>query len=92
MPTAARARIEVTDAGPGSALAGPELLTAARGRRSPRGHGLALAAGIAERHGGRLTTAPSPRGARLVLELPCAGARAAAARPAAVVHGAGAAP
>jgi signal transduction histidine kinase len=66
-----RARVEVTDAGPG--LPGPvaDLVAAARGRRSPRGHGLALAAGIASRHGGRLTTAPSPRGARLVLELPC---------------------
>ena len=34
---------------------------------------------IARRHGGRLVTAPSPRGARLVLELPLAAPRAAAA-------------
>ncbi len=68
------ARIEVTDAGPGLPSPVAELLSAARGRRSSRGHGLALAAGIAERHGGRLTSAPSPRGARVVLELPCAGA------------------
>jgi signal transduction histidine kinase len=40
--------------------------------RSGRGRGLAIAAGIAERHGGRLAAAPSARGACLVLELPCA--------------------
>jgi len=69
-----RARIEVTDGGPGLPAPIGELVSAARGRRTRRGHGLALVAGIAERHGGRLTTAPSPRGARLVLELPCAAA------------------
>jgi signal transduction histidine kinase len=37
-----------------------------------RGRGLAIAAGIAERHGGRLAAAPSAAGACLVLELPCA--------------------
>jgi signal transduction histidine kinase len=48
---------------------------ASRRRRPPnmqRGRGLAIAAGIAERHGGRLAAAPSARGACLVLELPCA--------------------
>jgi signal transduction histidine kinase len=35
-----------------------------------RGRGLAIATEIAARHGGRLTAAPSRRGARLVLELP----------------------
>jgi len=39
---------------------------------APRGRGLAIAAGIAERHGGRLAAAPSTAGACLVLELPCA--------------------
>ena len=39
---------------------------------TPRGRGLAIAAGIAERHGGRLAAAPSAAGACLVLELPCA--------------------
>jgi signal transduction histidine kinase len=68
---AGRARIEFTDAGPGLPAPVGELIAAARGRRARRGHGLALAAGIAERHGGRLTSAPSPAGARLVLELPC---------------------
>ena len=70
--TAGGARVEVTDTGPGLPAPVPELVSAARGRRSRRGHGLALAAGIAERHGGRLASAPSPRGARLVLELPSA--------------------
>ena len=45
-------------------------ITAARGRRSRRGHGLAIAAAIAERHGGRLTSVPAARGAHLVLDLP----------------------
>ena len=79
---AGRVRVEVRDAGPG--LPGPllELVDGSgRGsrclgwRRSPapaRGRGLAIAAGIAERHGGRLAAAPSPAGACLVLELPCA--------------------
>ena len=69
-----RARLEVTDGGPGLPASLPALVAAARGRRGRRGHGLALAAAIARRHGGRLVTAPSPRGARLVLELPLAGA------------------
>jgi signal transduction histidine kinase len=41
---------------------------------APRGRGLAIAAGIAERHGGRVSAAPSSRGACLVLELPSADA------------------
>ena len=69
---AARARIEVTDGGPGLPAPLAELVAAARGRRDRRGHGLALAAVIAERHGGRLVTAPSPSGARLALEIPLA--------------------
>ena len=76
------ARIEVTDGGPGLPAPLGELLAAARGRRDRRGHGLALAAAIARRHGGRLVTAPSPRGARLALELPLADAPRAPARPA----------
>ena len=49
-----------------------ELIAAARGRRARRGHGLALAAGIAERHGGRLLTAPVAAPAPgSSLELPC---------------------
>jgi signal transduction histidine kinase len=69
-----RARVEVTDGGSGLPAPLPVLVAAARGRRGRRGHGLALAGMIARRHGGRLVTAPSPRGARLVLELPLADA------------------
>jgi signal transduction histidine kinase len=78
--TGASARVEVTDGGPGLPAPLAELVSAAHGRRDRRGHGLALAAVIARRHGGRLVTAPSPRGARLVLELPLAGAAPAARR------------
>ena len=74
------ARVEITDGGPGLPAPLSELVAGARGRRERRGHGLALASVIARRHGGRLVTAPSPRGARLVLELPGAGAPARRAR------------
>ncbi len=69
----ARVRIEVADLGPGLPAPVPELVAAARGRRSRRGHGLAIAAAIAERHGGRLTSVPAARGAHLVIELPATG-------------------
>ncbi len=85
--TGAHARVEVTDCGPGLPAPLPELVAAARGRRERRGHGLALASLIARRHGGRLVTAPSPRGARLVLELPLAGSGRPAARPRPAPHG-----
>jgi signal transduction histidine kinase len=78
--TAGHARIEITDGGPGLPAPLSELVASAAGRRERRGHGLALAAVIARRHGGRLVTAPSPRGARFVLELPLAGAEPSASR------------
>jgi signal transduction histidine kinase len=63
----ARLRLEVRDGGGG--LPGP-IRELAHRRPGGRGRGLAIAAGIAERHGGRLTAAPSAAGAAMVLELP----------------------
>ena len=68
----ARVRIEVADDGPGLPAALGLLVAAGRGAREARGHGLAVAARVAERHGGRLTADPAARGARLVLDLPLA--------------------
>ena len=65
-----RARIEVTDTGPGLPAPIPELVRGARSGRGRRGRGLAIASAIAAGHGGRVVAAPSSRGARLVLELP----------------------
>lgn len=75
-----RVRVEVTDAGPGLPAPVADLVRSARGRRARRGHGLAIAARIAAGHGGRLAAGPSARGARLVLELPCATAEPARRR------------
>ncbi len=63
-------RVEVADDGAGLPAPVTALVAAARGRRSHRGHGLAIAAAIARRHGGRLTTAARDHGACVVLELP----------------------
>jgi signal transduction histidine kinase len=52
-------------------------------RGSTRGHGLAIASGVAAAHGGRLFSAPSGGGARVVLELPLARPRPAQERRAA---------
>ena len=65
-----RARIEVTDTGPGLPAPVSELARRAQRGRGRRGRGLAIAAAVAAEHGGRLAAAPSVRGARLVLELP----------------------
>jgi signal transduction histidine kinase len=72
-------RIEVIDSGPGLPAPVAELAgRAGRGRsraerrrkRAGRGRGLAIALTVAAAHGGRLSAAPSERGARLVLWLP----------------------
>ncbi len=63
-------RVEVGDAGQGLPAPVAALAAGARRGRGRRGRGLAIASGIAKAHGGRLSAAPSERGARLVLELP----------------------
>jgi len=65
-------RIEVADDGPGLPMSVTALTATARARRGRRGHGLAIAAAIAEHHGGRLSSAPSDAGARLMFEMPAA--------------------
>jgi signal transduction histidine kinase len=67
-----RVRIEVTDDGPGLRAPVAELARRARRHDRRRGHGLAIASAIVAEHHGRLSAAPSERGARLVLELPLA--------------------
>jgi signal transduction histidine kinase len=69
-------RIEVLDEGRGLPAPIGELTRRARAGRGLRGRGLAIAADVAARYGGRLAVAPSERGARLVLELPTAPAPA----------------
>lgn len=69
-------RIEVLDDGPGLPAPVAQLVRRTpRAGRDARGRGLAIAADVAARHRGRLASAPSECGARLVLELPTAVAR-----------------
>ncbi len=63
-------RIEVIDDGPGLPAAVADLTRRARAGRGRRGRGLAIAADVAERHGGRIVAAPTQRGTRIGIELP----------------------
>jgi signal transduction histidine kinase len=65
-------RITVSDHGPGLPRPVAELRRRPRRGRGARGRGLAIAAEVAEAHGGALVSAPSDGGARLVVELPVA--------------------
>jgi signal transduction histidine kinase len=65
----ATVRVAVGDQGPGLPAPVLELRRRPRRGRGTRGRGLAIAADVAEAHGGALVSAPSERGARLVLEL-----------------------
>jgi signal transduction histidine kinase len=65
-------RLEVSDNGPGLPAPVEVICRQARQGSGGRGRGLAIAAGIARLHGGRLFVAPAEAGARLVLALPCA--------------------
>jgi signal transduction histidine kinase len=67
---AGRVRIEVSDEGGGLPAPVAELVRRPRAGRGRRGRGLAIASDIVARHGGRLVSAPSARGARLAIELP----------------------
>jgi signal transduction histidine kinase len=65
-------RVAVSDEGPGLPAPVAELRRRPRRGRGARGRGLAIAAEVAEAHGGVLVSAPTQAGARLVLELPMA--------------------
>jgi signal transduction histidine kinase len=65
-------RVTVSDDGPGLPAPVAELRRRPRRGRGARGRGLAIAADVAEAHGGALVSAPARGGARLVLELPVA--------------------
>ena len=62
--------ISVTDGGHGLPAPVADLVVHARGGRGRRGRGLAIAAEVARRHGGRLVAATDDGGAGVRLELP----------------------
>ncbi|MBJ7348093.1 MAG: hypothetical protein JHC87_05940 [Thermoleophilaceae bacterium] len=68
--TSSVVRIAVTDHGDG--LASPLNTLLKRSAGGEHGHGLPISAAALRSLGGRLSSAPSPHGARLVMELPLA--------------------
>jgi signal transduction histidine kinase len=66
--TSSRVRIEVRDHGPG--LTAPVASLSRAPHAGSRGHGLAIAARVAEHHGGRVLAAPVSSGCCVVVELP----------------------
>jgi signal transduction histidine kinase len=70
--------VEVADEGHG--LRVPVDALVAGHRRGQRGRGMGIVADALAAHGGRLRSAPSPGGARLVAELPAASSPRAVAR------------
>jgi signal transduction histidine kinase len=66
----AELEISVTDRGPGLPAPVADLAKRARRGRGARGRGLAIAADVARRHGGRLVAATDDGGSRTTLELP----------------------
>jgi signal transduction histidine kinase len=62
--------IEVTDAGHGLPSPVTDLIARPRAGRGRRGRGLAIAADVAERHGGRLVARTGEDGSRLMLTIP----------------------
>ena len=69
---AATVRVVVSDEGPGLPAPVAALRRRPRRGRGARGRGLAIAAEVADAHGGSLVSAPAQSGARLVVELPAA--------------------
>jgi signal transduction histidine kinase len=64
------ARVEVSDQGSGIPAPIEALVRAGRRGRGRRGHGLAVCAEVARRHGGRLGSAPSGEGSMVLFEVP----------------------